>query len=222
MEGHEIELRESSQLLASRREATKHVKKRLGAGGQELSYLEHGYVTRALNEVFGLNWGYQVVVEPKVRTLPPLRKTVNGREVLTEQEEVIIWLRFLPSANNQQPRDSFGSAIYYPKNPNASYGDALKAAMSDALKVAVYRYGDALGLFLYEKSEREAVEADLKREQSMAKPATITLIKQLAKEACIDDLGHISEDITNVEATRLIVELRNKIKEKKEKQNARG
>src|SRR3990167_6643536 len=113
----------------------KERKTRAGPGGIRLTYAPWSYVADRLNEVFGPNWSFESIVEPKMQ---------NG--------EVIVGIRLATPLGHQ---DAFGGHKYQPNNPNASYADALQSAMSKALRRAAARWGIALDLYRSDEETRD-------------------------------------------------------------------
>jgi len=111
---------------------------RAGPGGMKLTYAPWSYVADRLNEVFGPNWSFESIVEPKMQ---------NG--------EVIVGIRLLTPLGHQ---DAFGGHRYQSNNPNASYADALQSAMSKALRRAAARWGVALDLYRSDEETRDEDE----------------------------------------------------------------
>mgnify|MGYP001593199451 CR=1 FL=1 len=111
---------------------------RAGPGGMRLTYAPWSYVADRLNEVFGPNWSFESIVEPKMH---------DG--------QVIVGVRLVTPLGHQ---DAFGGHKYMPNNPNASYADALQSAMSKALRRAAARWGIALDLYRGDEETRDEDE----------------------------------------------------------------
>ena len=111
---------------------------RAGPGGMKLTYAPWSYVADRLNEVFGPNWSFESLVEPKMH---------DG--------QVIVGVRLITPLGHQ---DAYGGHRYLPNNPNASYADALQSAMSKALRRAAARWGIALDLYRGDEETRDEDE----------------------------------------------------------------
>jgi len=111
---------------------------RAGPGGMRLTYAPWSYVADRLNEVFGPNWSFESIVEPKMH---------DG--------QVIVGVRLITPLGHQ---DAYGGHKYLANNPNASYADALQSAMSKALRRAAARWGIALDLYRGDEETRDEDE----------------------------------------------------------------
>lgn len=140
------------------------IKSRVGRGGKNFRYVPHGYVTDRLNKAFGFNWDF--------RLLP-----VFGGEVyrLTEVEEkgktvrnVAIYGELtvrVPDPYNHGQWISIVKSGPGSQNWEATveFGDALKGAKSDGLKVAAHELG--IGLDLYYDDDAAITEYETKQER---------------------------------------------------------
>ena len=103
------------------------VKERQIRGGGKAKYVEVGYIVAKLNEAFGpLNWNWEIV-----------ERGYEGRKVDSKAEGEV-WVRGRLTIKDHKNgyevnKEAFGQHPVYPGVP---YGDALKAAGSDALKKA--------------------------------------------------------------------------------------
>lgn len=140
------------------------IKKRQGPGGRTYSYVPHGYITDTLNKAFGFDW--DLIIDP----------TANGNSYALQIEEVSLFekgkktgefeiVRHVAVAGHIEIR------LRHPKNleiigtikkygfgsqrwlPTMEFGDALKAATSDLLKVCASKLGVALDLYYNEQAE---------------------------------------------------------------------
>ena len=111
---------------------------RKGPGGMTLTYAPWSYVADRLNEVFGPNWSFESIVEPKI-----------------QDGQVIVGVRLITPLGHQ---DAYGGHRYLANNPNASYADALQSAMSKALRRAAARWGIALDLYRGDEETRDEDE----------------------------------------------------------------
>ena len=165
------------------------IKQRQGPGGITLDYVEAQTVIGRLNEAFAYQWDFEIV------------------EWRHEGNEVIV-LGKLTADGTQKMQ--FGSKIMY--NEDATLGDALKAAASDAIKKCATLLG--VGLHLYGDIETPSISN--KQQQEIA-----TLLKKLGKtteelEAIFPRLIHRQTTIpllTAAEANKSINFLRKKIEQ---------
>lgn len=131
-----------------------NVSQRDGFGSGKLSYLSGEYVTRRMNEIFGIGgWDTEVVQNPTI-ILPGVIQavvtvTVNGWEAPVEG-----------SLDRTKWTDSFsytdvGVGRYTVKSDGKVSNDevekAIKESVTDALKRACFSLGDQFGLCLYDK-----------------------------------------------------------------------
>lgn len=115
-----------------------------GPGNPRLRYVEHAYVTEALNLLFGFNWDLEVLEQQRVDNEAVVKARLRVR--LADGSTIV--------------KDSFGGAHYQPANSNASWADTLKAAHSDALKAAAARLGIGLDLYRHEEEQKRAPGPD--------------------------------------------------------------
>lgn len=128
------------------------IQKRRGPGGITLSYVPWAYAARRLVETFG-TYSFEIVGEPRNIELPDLpAKPARGSRAGTparRRTEVMVTMR-LSIGRRDDPItiiESVGSSIYYPDNPDGSFGDSIQAAQSYALRRAAARLGIALDLY---------------------------------------------------------------------------
>src|SRR5437867_7949108 len=110
---------------------------RQGRGGQQFSYVEHGYVTERLNLVFGFNWDFEIVDKQILddEVIVEARLTVR-----TPGGQTIVKTQF---GGAEIKRHASGNRSGRP----LSIADDYKAAASDALKKCASLLG--IGLDLY-------------------------------------------------------------------------
>ena len=173
--------------LLSARTPEYAIRKRPGGGGKALSYVPHGYVTATLNKAFGFDWDYVLKpvfngslvqqtdvyfplpanATPQMKAKAVYRDTqfCNVQHNLTVYGELTVRVRdgkgnIVATITKGGP----GSAIWHEEN---EYGDAVKSAKSDGLKVAAHELGIALDLYFdedaaideYEKKQDDAQAA---------------------------------------------------------------
>lgn len=160
------------------------IQKREGPHGQMLSYVKHGYVTDQLNKAFGFDW--DLVLEPMA----------NGQMYALEIEEIpridgktnkplppkivrhvavcgYLVVRIHDNKGNVKGtirKSGFGSQLWL---PSIEFGDALKAAKSDLLKVCAAQVGVALDLYWNDMDEVAKYEAEIERKQKDAEQQEI-------------------------------------------------
>lgn len=138
------------------------VKERPIRGGGKAKYVEVGYIVAKLNEAFGpLNWDWQIV-----------ERGYEGRKV-DQKAEGEVWVRGKLTIKDHKNgyeihKEAFGQHPVYPGVP---YGDALKAAGSDALKKAASS-GLGIALDVYWKQlDEEPKKVDNKGEKAVMSAA---------------------------------------------------
>ena len=149
---------------------------RIGGGGKSYTYVPHGYVKAMLNRAFGLDWDFALLpvengqlfhVQQAVRQ--EFEKGVK-KDVIKYNISVIGQLTVRVKDEQGKlittiKRDGAGSQDWNPAN---EFGDALKGAASDALKVAASTLGRAFGLQLY-YDEKELAEEPIPEELPVPK-----------------------------------------------------
>jgi hypothetical protein len=148
------------------------IKTRVGGGGKVLKYVSHGYVTDQLNKAFGFDWDYKllpvfdnsIIKHVTVKT----GTSKNGDDILTHYVSVYGELT-VRIHNPQKPSEIIatitkpgpGSSVWFPSN---EFGDAIKSAKSDGLKVAAHELGIALDLYWDDEAEFSKHEQKVKSE----------------------------------------------------------
>ena len=152
------------------------IKERPGPKGKMMSYVSHGYVEFKLNESFGGDWDFTPVVgafgshgsydmvQGEVKDDLGRLRTVNYVVVLGELVVRVRSRKTLKVVTTITKRE-FGSGVWYPEN---EIGDALKAALSDALKRCGLRLGIALDLYYDDDRARKSME-DFQRRSKLRK-----------------------------------------------------
>src|SRR5438045_2635981 len=132
----------------------REIKMRQGRGGQQFSYVEHGYVTERLNLVFGFNWDFEVtdkqILEDEVIVEAKLTVRTPGGQTIVKTQ----------FGGAEIKRHATGQRAGRP----LSIADDYKAAASDSLKKCASLLG--IGLDLYGRDRPE--------ETSQAEPAQAT------------------------------------------------
>jgi hypothetical protein len=133
------------------------IRKRPGGGGKALSYVPHGYVTATLNKVFGFDWDY--VLKPVfngslVQQIDVTTAAAKRGDPPRVQHNLTVYGELTVRIHNAKgnvvttiTKGGPGSAIWHEEN---EYGDAVKSAKSDGLKVAAHELGIALDLYFDE------------------------------------------------------------------------
>jgi hypothetical protein len=141
------------------------VKTRVGGSGKMYKYVPHGYVTDVLNKAFGFDWDLIIdpVADGKLYALE-IEDVVNRASGAVQKQNrhvavsghLVIRVHGLNGAPDTIiTKHGFGSQLWL---PTMEFGDALKAALSDLLKVCAQRLGVALDLYWNERAEISAFE----------------------------------------------------------------
>lgn len=140
------------------------IKTRPGKGGKIFKYVPHGYVTDRLNKAFGFDWDYtlQPVFDGSIFHLEKVEEEVyspKGKSTLRVVNHIAIYGELKVRLRNPSDMTQVlsevvkagpGSQIW---QPTMEFGDALKGAKSDGLKVAAHELG--IGLDLYYDDQYE-------------------------------------------------------------------
>jgi len=119
----------------------KEVSTRQGPGGMKLSYMGGDVVTQTLNEAFGYD-GWSLEVKDKTQ-LDPM-KDDKGRFVVAFTATVRI-----THLRSGAFREDCGAGDAIDKSLASASGNALKGAVTDAMKRAARHFGEKLGNSLY-------------------------------------------------------------------------
>lgn len=147
------------------------IKTRPGGRGKLLKYVPHGYVTDMLNKAFGFDWDYKLLPYFDGGSIYHLERDVEvGINPKTKKPILVnyisIYGELTVRIHNPQKLSEIvatvtkpgpGSAVWYPEN---EWGDALKAAKSDGLKVAAHELGIALDLYWDDEAEFNQYEKE--------------------------------------------------------------
>ena len=133
---------------------------RKGPGAKMLKYVKHGYVTNQLNKVFGFDW--DLIIDPMS---DGKMYAMELEQVLNQEGDVVKTNRHLAVCGHLTARvrvdgevvgtitkSGFGSQLW---NAGMEFGDALKAAKSDLLKVCAAQIGIALDLYWNDMAESD-------------------------------------------------------------------
>ena len=152
------------------------IKTRPGRGGRIFRYVPHGYVTDALNKAFGFNWSYRLlpVFNGNVYQLTVTEEEFGGKR--KSVRNVCIYGELTVRVPDPRSREAWleitkpgpGSQNW---EETIEFGDALKGAKSDGLKVAAHELGVALDLYYDDESElqryeeKQRIAAELERDR---------------------------------------------------------
>ena len=151
------------------------IKSRPGRGGQQLSYVEIGYVIETLNRAFGFDWDFEIV----------------NREYFAEFDEVVVEGKLTIRAGGVTiTKQQFGgSPVKKTRNDQKiiSLADDFKAAGSDALKKCASLLGLAHDVYRGQVETVNTETGELKPTRAPAKRTRKAAPKPAAKPHWIDD-----------------------------------
>ncbi len=115
---------------------------RKGQGGKMLAYIKGSTAIAHANEIFGFGkWGYRILRQEVCKACD-LQDVVVGLYYETDVELLVLGAAF--------PVPGCGAASIERPYDGASYENARKSSVKDALKLALVNYGDQFGLPLYD------------------------------------------------------------------------
>ena len=132
-------LDKAQQLIITQSTPAEEIRTRQGRGGRRLSYVDHAYVTRLLNNAFAFNWDFETD-EAEVLYVgdKPYEVKCRGKLTVRVGDMSIVKMQY-----GCQPLEFMKAE---PDKP-VSLGDAFKGAASDALKKCASLLGIALDLY---------------------------------------------------------------------------
>jgi len=167
------------------------IKSRPGRGGRTFSYVQHGYVTDVLNKAFGFGWSFRLlpVFSGNIYQLTVTDEEFGGKH--KTMRNVAIYGELSVSIRNPKTMEVIDTIVKPgPGSQNweetVEFGDALKGAKSDGLKVAAHELGIALDLYydddaeLQAFAERERKQTELNDLKRLMPPASIAQLLQRA------------------------------------------
>lgn len=146
------------------------IKSRVGRGGNNFRYVQHGYVTDRLNKAFGWNWSHKLypVFNGNIYELKEYDEVTNkgkANEKIKHVRNIGVYGELTirvpdPTTKGawlEVTKPGFGSQ---PWEEGTEYFDACKGAESDSLKVAAVRLGVALDLYYDDQAELQRFESE--------------------------------------------------------------
>jgi DNA repair and recombination protein RAD52 len=137
--------------------ARERVKQRQGANRQSLSYMEGWQLIEEANRIFGFGcWSRETTLleplhDPKLvadEEDPSRSKVVAA---YFAKARVTVWS---PDGQRSIVREGCGAARGFAKTAGEAMEQAIKAAETDALKRALVTFGNAFGLALYDRQQK--------------------------------------------------------------------
>ncbi len=132
-------LNDAQMAVVTQRTPIGEIRYREGRGGKQLPYVDHAYVTRTLNEAFGWNWDFEILMFERIEGLQDkiIEIVAHGKLTVRTEKHTIV-------------KHQAGCAQVELKRDGSDYvsvGDMYKAAASDALKKCASLLGIALDLY---------------------------------------------------------------------------
>ena len=145
-----------------------HVKQRPGANKQSLSYLEAWQLIETANRIFGFAGWSRETVETESLHEPRLVIDQESPEANKVVAAYSAKVRVSVYAGERTiVREGCGAARGFARTVGEAMENALKAAETDAMKRALVTFGNAFGLALYDREQRN-VERGSQRQLSDA------------------------------------------------------
>lgn len=164
------------------------IRTREGPNGTVLRYVPHGYVTDTLNKAFGLDWDYRLLPVFPHGSIYELKeidvKNAKGQVVRTERY-VAVYGELTVRVHDPKDLRAIIATITKPGpgsivwRAGMEFGDAIKGAKSDGLKVAAHELGIALDLYYDDQAEYEAFEKQKADRAAAAAAEVDKLVKQV-------------------------------------------
>jgi len=145
------------------------IRTRPGPGNKKLRYVPHGWVTDQLNVMFGFDWDRTLIpmdasgslYTMQVESIDPPPGARDKKPIITRHLTVCVRITARVHGDAKNPakitgiltKDGIGSQLW---NQGIEFGDALKGATSDGLKVAASQFGIANTLYYDEQAEMQA------------------------------------------------------------------
>lgn len=127
------------------------VRERAGGGNMKLSYVDGFYVTSRMNDIFGLNWNYEVFENRQVSE----EKDDRGRWRISYEAHVRVTAGTPDGdfGHHQTSRSDYGHGHGIDNDKGKAIESASKEAVTDARKRACATLGNVMGLALYDKDK---------------------------------------------------------------------
>lgn len=135
---HQISLSQNQMMVVNAETPPALIKSKPGRGGKKVSFIEGGYVISRLNQAFSpVGWEFKVT--ERGETARKNEKSSEG--------EVWVYGELTVIDHKMGFRVTKGQYGQHPLHEKVPYGDALKAAGTDALKKCASLYGIALDVY---------------------------------------------------------------------------
>jgi DNA recombination protein Rad52 len=135
-----------------------NVKPRKGPNGRTLSYVEGWQVLEECNRIFGFGcWSRETVTieplhDPVLITDPDSPEKGKVVSAFFAKVRVTVWSE---DGTRSVVRDGCGAARGFAKTAGEAMEQAIKSAETDATKRALVTFGNAFGLALYDREQRQ-------------------------------------------------------------------
>jgi DNA repair and recombination protein RAD52 len=144
-----------------------NVKPRKGPNGKTLSYVEGWQVIEEANRIFGWgNWSRETVTieslhDPVLINDPDSPEKGKVVSAFFAKVRITVW-----SEDGQRSivREGCGAARGFAKTAGEAMEQAIKSAETDATKRALVTFGNAFGLALYDREQRQVGKPEDRRQ----------------------------------------------------------
>jgi DNA recombination protein Rad52 len=148
-----------------------NVKPRKGPNGKTVSYVEGWQVIEEANHIFGFgNWSRETVVvealhDPVLITDPDSPEKGKVVSAFFAKVRITVWSE---DGKRSVVREGCGAARGFAKTAGEAVEQAIKSAETDATKRALVTFGNAFGLALYDREQRQVGKPEDRRQLAAA------------------------------------------------------
>ena len=144
-----------------------NVKPRKGPNGKTVSYVEGWQVIEEANHIFGFgNWSRETVLmealhDPVLIIDPDSPEKGKVVSAFFAKVRITVWSE---DGKRSVVREGCGAARGFAKTAGEAIEQAIKSAETDATKRALVTFGNAFGLALYDREQRQVGKPDMRRQ----------------------------------------------------------
>ena len=144
-----------------------NVKPRKGPNGKTLSYIEGWQVIEEANHIFGFGtWSRETVLmeplhDPVLITDPDNPEKGKVVSAFFAKVRITVWSE---DGSRSVVREGCGAARGFAKTAGEAIEQAIKSAETDATKRALVTFGNAFGLALYDREQRQVGKPEDRRQ----------------------------------------------------------
>ena len=188
----------TAQLAILTGSTPKHaLRKRPGRGGMTFTYVPYGYVVDALNKAFGFDWDFKLLpyFNGDMFRLTTEELTDRSGRVTKTTRNITVYGELTIRIHSTKAPHSVITTIVKPGvgsqnwEQSIEFGDAVKGAKSDALKVAAHEVGIGLDLYYDDSYELNMYETRIAEEaaaaQKLAEEEAMALVSNVPTNGAI-------------------------------------